>query len=210
MQGRMNSVSFLWNIFSQGGKNGRILTGLGYYVSTCYVLAHALPFINQTYNMKQLITYLTCLFFSVAVRAAGDGPTPVPAASNSVKATKMVNAGAVRFEFNNNISAQDHKDSVLIIFDRFDHTGAGVIYQVYAASNDNSITIPEIPAGKYYVTIQCLGLHHDRLEKTISIKKQKNEKVKIELEASEVFSKDNVKIPAYRPNFSDLSILKSK
>jgi len=159
--------------------------------------------------MKQLTTYLACLLFSVAVRAAGEGPLPAPAASNSAKATKMVNAGAVRFEFSH-FAAQDHKDSVLIIFDRFDHTGAGVIYQVYAANNDNSITIPEIPAGKYYVTIQCLGLHHDRLEKTISIKKQKNEKVKIELEASEEFSKDNVKIPVYRPNFSDLAILKSK
>ena len=90
--------------------------------------------------MKQLITYLACLLFSVAVRAAGAGPLPAPAASNSAKATKMVNAGAVRFEFSN-INAQDHKDSVLIIFDRFDHTGAGVIYQVYAAGNDNSITI---------------------------------------------------------------------
>jgi hypothetical protein len=163
----------------------------------------------KSYNMKQLTTYLACLLFSVAVRAAGEGPLPTPATSNSAKATKMVNAGAVRFEFSN-INGQDHKDSVLIIFDRFDHTGAGVIYQVYAANNDNSITIPEIPAGKYYVTIQCLGLHHDHLEKTISIKKQKNEKVKIELEASEEFSKDNVKIPVYRPNFSDLAILKSK
>jgi hypothetical protein len=48
------------------------------------------------------------------------------------------------------------------------------------------------------------------MEKTITIKKQKNEKVHIDLEASEVFSKDNVKIPVYHTNLSDLSILKSK
>jgi hypothetical protein len=52
-------------------------------------------------------------------------------------------------------------------------------------------------------------MHHDHLEKTITVKKEKNEKVKIELAAIEVFSKDNVKIPAYRPDFSDMTIVKS-
>jgi hypothetical protein len=158
--------------------------------------------------MKQLFFNLCFLSFSVAV-FAGDGPTPVPAANNAARTAKVINAGAVRFQFNN-ISSADHTDSVLIIFDRFDHTGAGVIYQVFAADNSNGVDITAVPAGKYYVTIQCLGLHHDRLEKVVSIKKQKNERVHIDLKTSEAFSKDNVVIPASRFNLADLAILKSK
>jgi hypothetical protein len=158
--------------------------------------------------MKQLFFNLCFLLFSVAV-FAGDGPIPAPSATNAARTAKMVNAGAVRFQFNN-ISNADHKDSVLIIFDRFDHTGAGVIYQVFAADETNGIDVTAVPAGKYYVTIQCMGLHHDRVEKVLSIKKQKNEKVHIDLEASEAFSKDNVVIPATHFNLADLAILKSK
>jgi hypothetical protein len=158
--------------------------------------------------MKQLFFNLCFLLFSVAV-FAGDGPIPAPSATNAARTAKMVNAGAVRFQFNN-ISNADHKDSVLIIFDRFDHTGAGVIYQVFAADETNGIDVTAVPAGKYYVTIQCMGLHHDRVEKVLSIKKQKNEKVHIDLEASEAFSKDNVVITATHFNLADLAILKSK
>jgi hypothetical protein len=158
--------------------------------------------------MKQFISFLALSLLTVAAFAT-DGPMPAPAAANSASSTKVINAGAVRFQFSN-INAQDHKDSVLVIFDKFDHTGAGVIYQVFAADNENGVNISQVPAGKYYVTIQCLGLHHDRIEKKVTIKKQKNEKVNFELEASEVFSKDNVKIPVYHTNLSELSILKSK
>jgi hypothetical protein len=159
--------------------------------------------------MKQLPFYLACLVFSLAVRAA-DGPVPAPATTTIARTAKVVNQGAVRFQFNQIASSLEHKDSVLIIFDRFDHTGAGIIFQVFAADSSNGITIPEVPAGKYYVTIQCLGMHRDRLEKLVSIKAKKNEKVRIELQAAEAFSKDEVVIPAYRPKFADLSILKSK
>ena len=157
--------------------------------------------------MKLLTSHLMFLLVSLAVHAEKG---PLPAANSVAHSTKVANLGAVRFQFSNILSSQDHKDSVLIIFDRYDHTGAGVIYQVFAADQDNSITIPEIPSGKYFVTIQCLGVHRDRMEKLISIKKKKNEMVRIALGASEVFSKDKVVIPAYNPNFSDLSILKSK
>jgi hypothetical protein len=159
--------------------------------------------------MKQLIFYLTCLLLTMAARAA-EGPVPAPTAVGVTHSAKSVNAGAVRFQFNRISSCQEQKDSVLIIFDRFDHTGAGVIFKVFAVDNENSISIPEVAAGKYFVTIQCLGLHHDRLEKLISIKSNKNEKVRIDLKDSEVFSKDNVVIPVYHPKFSDLAILKSK
>jgi hypothetical protein len=159
-------------------------------------------------DMKQIITFLTLTFFTT-IAFASVGPLPAPSAVSSAKSVKVANAGAVRFDFTN-LKSQDNTDSVLVIFDKFDHTGAGIIFQVFAADNESAINISGIPAGKYYVTIQCMGLHHDRFEKTITIKKQKNEKVHIELEASEAFSKDNVKIPVYHTSLSNLSIINSK
>ena len=160
--------------------------------------------------MKQIISFVALLLTSFGSFANDhDGKAGTQAATTSAASVKVMNAGAVRFQFTN-VNAQDHTDSILVIFDRFDHTGAGVIYQVYSADQQNGIDISAIPAGKYYVTIQCLGLHHDRLEKTITIKKQKNEKINIALSASELFSKDNVLIPVTHAKLTDLSILSNK
>ena len=157
--------------------------------------------------MKQIIIYTLSLLFCAAVQA-DPGPHAATRSAN-IQSKALVNAGAVRFQFNNITAADEHKDSVLIIFDRFDRTGAGIVYQVFAADAADGIDVSQIPAGKYFVTIQCLGLHHDRLERVVTIKSQKNEKIRIELTHSEEFSKDNVVIPAYRPDFSDMNI-KSK
>lgn len=158
--------------------------------------------------MKQFITFVALTITAIA-GYANDGKVNASASTTSAASAKVMNAGAVRFQFSN-IKAQDHTDSVLVIFDRFDHTGAGVIYQVFAADQQNGIDISAVPAGKYYVTIQCLGLHHDRLEKTITIKKQKNEKISIALSDSELFTKDNVVIPVTHTKLTDLSILSNK
>ena len=160
--------------------------------------------------MKLFISFVALLLTSFGSFANDhDGKAASQAATTSAASAKVMNAGAVRFQFSN-INAEDHADSVLVIFDRFDHTGAGVIYQVYSADQKNGIDITAIPAGKYYVTIQCMGLHHERLEKTITIKKQKNEKVNIALSATELFSRDNVVIPETHTKLSDLSILSNK
>ncbi|HXB91991.1 MAG TPA: hypothetical protein VNU72_06870 [Puia sp.] len=154
--------------------------------------------------MKQIIIYTFSLLFCAAVQA-NPGPHAATGSAN-IQSKALVNAGTVRFQFNAISAAPEHKDSVLIIFDRCDRTGAGVVYQVFAADDAAGITIPEVPAGKYFVTIQCLGLHHDRLEKTVLIKSKKSEKVHIALETSEEFSKDKVVIPVYRPDFSDMAV----
>jgi hypothetical protein len=160
------------------------------------------------YFMKQFISIVAFTLTAIA-GYANDGKVNASASTTSAASANVMNAGAVRFQFSN-INAQDHTDSVLVIFDRFDHTGAGVVYRVYSADQQNGIDISAIPAGKYYVTIQCMGLHHDRLEKKITIKKQKSEKVNIALETSEIFTKDNVVIPVTHTKLTDLSILSNK
>jgi hypothetical protein len=158
--------------------------------------------------MKQLITFVATTLITIA-SFANDGKVPAKSAATSAASAKVMNAGAVRFQFSN-INAEYHADSVLVIFDRFDHTGAGVIFQVYSADDKAGVDISAIPAGKYFVTIQCMGLHHERIEKTITIKKQKSEKVNIALAASEIFTKDNVVIPVSHTKLTDLSILSDK
>lgn len=158
-------------------------------------------------KLKQLTLYLFSLLLVAASQAA---PGPLPAGNNTATETKMINnAGAIRFQFGKP-GFSGCRDSVLIIFDKYNRTGAGVVYKVFATDSTNGITIPAVPAGKYYVTIQCKGLHRDHVEKLVTVKAKKNEKVQIKLEASEVFSKDDVVIPEFRPGFSDMAILKSK
>jgi len=155
--------------------------------------------------MKQITLYLLSLLISAAAFAT-PGPAPKPA---GVASKAVVNAGTVRLQFNKIAANDDHQDSVLVIFDRFDHTGAGVVYEVFATDSEHGITIPTVPDGKYFVTVICRGLHTDRTEMLVTVKSQKSEKVKIKLEDAEIFTKENVKIPAYNPSYSDMAILKS-
>jgi hypothetical protein len=156
--------------------------------------------------MKRLSTtiiYLTCFFSAHA--SPGPGPKPEPSALNT---NILANVGAARFRFKNLMDGLEEKDSVLIIFDRYDHTGPGIVYQVFAADRDHGITVPTIPPGKYYVTVQCVGLHRDRLEKVVTIRSQRSETVRINLTPSEAFSKNNVVIPAFHPDLSNLAVVR--
>jgi len=153
--------------------------------------------------MKRLILNLLTLLL---VGGANANPDPAPSTAAKTASTVSLNAGTVRFQFSN----AHAKDSVLIIFDKYNRTGAGVVYQVFATDSTHGITIPAVPAGKYYVTIQCKGVNRDRIEKLVTIKAKKHEKVRVELQAAELYSKDDVVIPAFNPSFSDLAILRSK
>jgi hypothetical protein len=152
-------------------------------------------------HLKRLYFHIAFMFLSLlAVAGKGHGSDT----------NKMSNKGSVQVKFHNSLSKVTDRDSVLIIFDRWNRSGAGVVYQVFYENQDHSITIPAVPKGSYYVTIQCLGLHHDRLETQIRIKAKKNTTIKVYRKDSEEFSKDNVVIPAYRPDVTGLGIIKAK
>src|SRR5882724_2402406 len=150
--------------------------------------------------MKQIYFYLIFSLFIVAAHAE-----KAPRAKSNI-----ITEGTVHFKFNQFAPAAAHKDSVLIIFDRFNRTGAGVIYKVFSADEDQNIIIEGVPAGEYYVTIQGLGLHRDRLEKIVTIKSRKSHKVNINLKDSEEFDKSRVVIPEYRPDMSNLAVVTMK
>jgi hypothetical protein len=151
--------------------------------------------------LKHLYVYIALMFVSFAA-AAGKG--------HNSDSNKNSNKGSVQVKFHNSLTKATDKDSVLVIFDRWNRSAAGVVYQVFYENQDHSITIPAVPKGSYYVTIQCLGLHHDRMETQIRIKAKKNTTIKFYRKDAEEFSKDNVVIPSYQPNVSDLGIIKTK
>jgi hypothetical protein len=128
--------------------------------------------------MKHLTFCLLGLLCYMGVQAT---PEPVPAAKDAAVSTAaLVKKGAVRFQFTDFVLSR-RKDSVLVIFDRYDRTGAGIVFKVFKADLDNGITVPEVPAGKYFVTVQCLGLHRDRMEKKVVVKCNKNHTVNLAL-----------------------------
>jgi hypothetical protein len=109
-----------------------------------------------------------------------------------------------------NHSANYKKDSILVICDRYDRSGAGVVLKVYHPHKDHTVMIDDIPAGKYFVTIQWLGIHHDRMEKIVKIKKGKCEVIPVILGDSQEYSKSKVFIPSEVPDFSKLKIISMK
>lgn len=156
--------------------------------------------------MKQIYLYIACLVFSLAVHAE-KGPRARTRTATKVAAVKE---GSVQFRFNNLAAADAHKDSVLIIFDRFDRTGAGVIYKVFTADEKGNIMLEGVPAGKYFVTIKGLGVHRDRTEIVVNVKSDKQQQMNISLEDSEEFTKDSVIIPASKTDLASLSIVNMK
>ncbi len=157
--------------------------------------------------MKRLSTVL----LSLAVIFSAQGtPGPGPKESKLQKSNNLVFCGAARFQFRNLIAGMEKRDSMLIIFDRYDHTGAGIIREMFAAGSDASLTIDAIPPGKYYVTIQCIGLHRDQVEKVMTIRPNRSETVTIKLAPSEPFCKNDVVIPAFHPDPSNLSVVSFK
>src|SRR4051812_43840959 len=62
-------------------------------------------------------------------------------------------------------------DSVLVIFDRFDRTGAGIVKRIYYPTN-NQFTISNVPEGKYYISIYCLGFYRDTFNDLMFVSKR--------------------------------------
>ena len=76
-------------------------------------------------------------------------------------------------------------DSVLVIFDRYDLTGAGVVKKIYYPVN-NVVSIQDVPEGKYYINVLCLCAVKYLFTHEGFVYKGKN-KVRFKLPKGEVF-----------------------
>jgi hypothetical protein len=122
----------------------------------------------------------------------------------------MAKDGQTEFNFFENHFTIKKKDSVLVIYDRYDLSGAGIIKKVYYPGSKQTILISNIPSGKYLVVIQCLGMHHDRFEKLIKVKSGKTSYVSVKLSPYDEFTCGKVAFPNDTVDFSKLSIVTMK
>jgi|SRR6516225_559713 len=118
--------------------------------------------------------------------------------------------GSVQLSFDGRSFYFCKKDSILVIYDRYDRSGAGVIKKVFYPKKDYTISINDVPAGKYYVTIQCLGVHRDRIEKIQRVKTGRLDTMTIKLKDCEEYSKNNIHIPADQIDLSKLKVTTMK
>ena len=99
-------------------------------------------------------------------------------------------------------------DSVLVIFDRYDHTGAGVVKRIYHPT-DNQFTIPKVPEGRYYISIYCLGFYRDVFNDLMFISKRHSNNLRYRLRQSEEFVPGTY-MPDVEIDFTNLDITNIK
>jgi len=143
--------------------------------------------IRSTY-LKRLCYYIAPITLLFSLYAAGKQ-------SPQADTNKITKHGTANIRFLTRDRGFVPKDSVLIIFDRWNRSGPGTVYRVFHLDKDNQITIGDLPTGSYYVSIQCLGMHHDRFETTTRIHRKKKQTLTLRLADCEAFSKDKTSIP---------------
>jgi hypothetical protein len=101
-------------------------------------------------------------------------------------------------------------DSVFVIFDRYDLRGAGVIKKVFYPDLDNKIKV-DLPKGKYYISIYCLGIYNkESFDRIISAKARKERNIFLRLQASALFKQGSARIPGEHFDPSHLAIFNDK
>jgi hypothetical protein len=131
-------------------------------------------------------------------------------ANNNAEANATAIKGQkLKIVLSNHATDYMHSDSVLVILDKYDHSGAGIVKKKFYPGADHSFTVTGVPEGRYYATIKCLGVHHDYVEKVVRVVRDKDNTLKIKLEEAEDFSKDQVSIPGEKINLAKLSVTRN-
>jgi len=99
-------------------------------------------------------------------------------------------------------------DSVLVIFDRFDRTGAGIVKRIYHPT-DNQFTIFKVPEGKYYISIYCLGFYRDSFNDQLFISKRHSNSLRYKLKRNDEYMPGTY-LPDMEVDFSNLAITNIK
>ncbi|MBC7826666.1 MAG: hypothetical protein H7122_02885 [Chitinophagaceae bacterium] len=139
-------------------------------------------------------TILTLLFFSACLAPGIQAQHHAP---DSISVTILLK--------NKKITV----DSVFIIFDRYDLTGAGIIKQIFYPS-DNKVVIEKVPKGKYYVDVFCIGVDRQSFTQISRIGKRRSNKVFIPFKTYEIYIPGTAIIPATVFDLSNLGVTKTK
>lgn len=96
-------------------------------------------------------------------------------------------------------------DSVYLIFDKYDRSGAGVVRQVFYP-NDNLVTLT-VPKGKYYVNIICIGTYNrSNFDCILNARSNKEKTLSIKVKDPSLFTPGLIDLPEEKIDLSNLLV----
>ena len=160
---------------------------------------------------KSTLLPATLLCASVIAHAANDAPPSKEkntAAGISNKIAGKSSSVNYTLHIDNAVNSNNTVDSVLVILDKFDRSGAGIVTKVFYPDASNHFIIEDLPAGKYYAEIYVMGLYKKHFSSVIKAKKSvRNNTANLKLDYSDVYMpgsasipEENVKLFAYNRN----------
>jgi hypothetical protein len=87
-------------------------------------------------------------------------------------------------------------DSALIVLDKYDLTGAGIVQQMVAVDDKNQLQLAGVPVGKYYAGIYTYGLRKEYISLVITVSNQSKKHKKVSVTETDLYVKKKVPIPA--------------
>ena len=143
-------------------------------------------------------TLLAASLLCASLLSHASNDRPVTKEKNTAIAVSNKAASVVYIlHIDNTVNKNNAVDSVLVILDKFDRSGAGIVTKVFYPDANNRVVIEDLPAGKYYAEIYVLGLYKKHFSSIISTDKSaKKNKVKLHLDYKDVYIPGNAAIPA--------------
>ena len=154
--------------------------------------------------LNRTLPSILLLFASFCLHAADEVPSSknkgneTPASSEASNTSARKSKGvSYTFHIDNKINQNNSVDSVLVILDKFDLSGAGIVKRVYYPDAENHIVIEDLPVGKYYAEVYVLGLYKKHYSSVIrTVKSSKKNKAKIHLDYNDAYTPGSANIPA--------------
>ena len=148
----------------------------------------------KIYNTHIFSTILTALlmiaFIENAMAYEGRKPSKKKKEAEAINFTFQLKSPSGRF---------GGVDSALIILDKFDLTGAGVVMKVVAVDSTHQLNLTEVPPGKYYADIYTYGLCRQYIPVVITVtgnsKKQKTNSTNITIADADSYVRGQAVIP---------------
>jgi hypothetical protein len=143
--------------------------------------------------MIRTLILASLLCASLYSNATGETPA---SKESSVSSSKKSFGTRYTIHLDNTINKNNAVDSVFVILDKFDRSGAGVVKKVFYPDSNNQVIVEDLPAGKYYAEVYVLGLYKKHFSTIIYTKASRKNKVTLPLDYNDAYTPGNVKIPA--------------
>ncbi len=93
-------------------------------------------------------------------------------------------------------------DSVLVVLDKFNLSGAGIVTKVFYPDPTNQIVIEDLEAGRYYADIYVLGMYQKHFSSVLHVRKSTAKKgTTIRLEFKDFYTPGKAAIPPENTKF---------